>query len=112
MATKSYQRLLLSASVMLVTATGATLAHAQAVNTFPTPTADSDPLIITAGPDGALWYTEFAASKIGRMLPTGVITTEFPTLTAAAGPIGIADRSRRQPLVRRIWRQQDRPHHA
>ena len=89
MATNGYQRLLLSASVVLVTGIGATLAHAQAVNTFPTPTAASRPFGITAGPDGALWYTELNANKIGRILPTGVTGIEFPIPTAAAQPTGI-----------------------
>jgi streptogramin lyase len=32
---------------------------------------------ITTGPDGALWFTEQNASKIGRITTAGVIT-EFP----------------------------------
>jgi virginiamycin B lyase len=29
---------------------------------------------ITAGPDGALWFTEFTVSKIGRITTAGVVT--------------------------------------
>ena len=87
MATNSYQRLLLAASfVLALAAAAATPALAQAINEHPTPTGSSFPIGITWGPDGALWYTEQNVNKIGRILPTGVTTTEFPTLT---GPSGI-----------------------
>jgi virginiamycin B lyase len=33
---------------------------------FSIPTARSNPIGITSGPDGALWFTEFFANKIGR----------------------------------------------
>jgi streptogramin lyase len=36
---------------------------------------------IVLGPDGALWFTEELANKIGRMTPGGVVT-EYPGLTA------------------------------
>jgi hypothetical protein len=52
------------------------------------PTADSEPTGIAKGPDGALWFTEFAADNIGRMVTTGVIT-EYPVPTMASGPNGI-----------------------
>jgi virginiamycin B lyase len=32
---------------------------------FPTPTIDSFPLGITAGPDGNLWFAEGGANQIG-----------------------------------------------
>jgi hypothetical protein len=35
------------------------------------------PLLITAGPDGNLWFAEYIGNKIGRITPAGVIT-EFP----------------------------------
>jgi virginiamycin B lyase len=41
------------------------------LNGFPSPTS------ITAGPDGALWFTEYLGNKIGRITTTGVIT-EYP----------------------------------
>ena len=42
---------------------------------------------ITAGPDGALWFTEFGGSKIGRITTSGVIT-EYP-LPANSSPFRI-----------------------
>src|SRR5258706_4936915 len=29
---------------------------------------------ITRGPDGNLWFTEYAANRIGRITPNGVVT--------------------------------------
>ena len=112
MATNRCQRLLLSVSVLLATGTGATLAHAQAVNTFPTPTASSQPFGITAGPDGALWYSESSANKIGRILPTGVTNTEFPIPTAGGGPAGITTGPDGNLWFAEFNTSQDRPHHA
>ena len=66
--------------------------------------------VIAAGPDGNLWFTEHGKNKIGRITPAGVFT-EFPIPTAGASPEGITAGRRRQPLVRREQRQQDRPHH-
>jgi virginiamycin B lyase len=44
---------------------------------------------ITAGPDGAVWYTEFKASKIGRITPAGTVT-EYPVPPSSYyGPTGI-----------------------
>jgi streptogramin lyase len=51
-------------------------------------TANAQPYGITAGPDGNLWFTEFAADQIGRITPTGAIT-EFSIPTANAEPQGI-----------------------
>src|SRR5690349_17248812 len=47
----------------------------------------SQPILITSGPDGNLWFTEQGVNKIGRITPAGVIT-EFP-LAASSGPSGI-----------------------
>jgi streptogramin lyase/uncharacterized protein YkwD len=44
------------------------------ITEFTVPTADSRPRSITAGPDGNLWFTEFAANTIARITPSGVIT--------------------------------------
>ncbi len=53
-------------------------------------TASSDPNGVARGSDGSIWFTEQAASKIGRLNPaTGAITGEFPTDTPNAGPSGI-----------------------
>jgi hypothetical protein len=62
-------------------------AGAQTVSEFPI-TANSNPVGITAGPDGALWFTEQGTNKIGRITTAGMIT-EFSTLTANSGPFGI-----------------------
>ena len=60
---------------------------------FPIPTAKSDPRGLTSGPDGAIWFTESLASRIGRLDPTGVFT-EFSIPAADSQPnsqpIGIA----------------------
>ena len=53
------------------------------VQMFPTPTregnpigigGDANPFSITKGPDGAMWFTESAADRIGRIDPQGSIT--------------------------------------
>jgi virginiamycin B lyase len=58
------------------------------VTEYPTPTAGSLPLGITAGPDGALWFTESERSKIGRITTAGTIS-EFPTPTQPSFPNSI-----------------------
>jgi streptogramin lyase len=56
---------------------------AQTITTeFPVPTAASYPAHITAGPDGALWFTEWSGNQIGR-ITTGAGTT----LTSASPPM-------------------------
>jgi streptogramin lyase len=56
---------------------------------FPVPADGSAPIAITDGPDGALWFTEGDANKIGRITTSGAIT-EFSTsgtpYAIAAGP--------------------------
>jgi hypothetical protein len=53
------------------------------------PTASSGPFGIAAGPDGALWFTEQNADKIGRVT-TGVMFNEFALPTVPSQPRGIA----------------------
>jgi virginiamycin B lyase len=60
-------------------------ALAQAITEFPVPTANSEPAGITMGPDGALWFIERSANKIGRITTAGVVTNEFPIPTANSG---------------------------
>jgi virginiamycin B lyase len=55
---------------------------------YPIPTANSSPVGITAGPDGALWFTETNGQKIGRITTSGVIT-EYAVPTASANPQSI-----------------------
>ena len=45
-------------------------------------TAGSEPLGITAGPEGNLWFTELQGGRIARITPTGTVT-EFPGLDHA-----------------------------
>jgi streptogramin lyase len=53
--------------------------------------ADSAPSGVTSATDGAIWFAEEGASKIGRVNPTtGAVINEYPTLTANAGPTGMA----------------------
>jgi virginiamycin B lyase len=74
---------------------GETAGHAAAPNIteFAIPTGSSGPTFITLGPDGAVWFAEQDARKIGRITPAGVIS-EFPLPTGtgaraiAAGPDG------------------------
>ena len=51
-------------------------AAAQTITEFPLP-ARTWARNIVAGPDGALWFTEPARNKIGRITTTGAVT-EFP----------------------------------
>jgi streptogramin lyase len=59
---------------------------------FSVPTPNSVPDIITAGPDGNVWFTEYNGGNIGRITPSGVVT-EFPVSNPppraiVAGPDG------------------------
>jgi streptogramin lyase len=36
---------------------------------FPIPTRDCAPLGLAAGPDGNLWFTDYAQWRIGRLTP-------------------------------------------
>src|SRR5262249_51228760 len=53
------------------------------------PVTGSTPTGIASGSDGALWFTEAGANKIGRITTTGVIA-EFVIPTAGSNPQGIA----------------------
>jgi virginiamycin B lyase len=52
---------------------------------FSVPTPGSKPLGIAAGPDCAVWFTESAGNKIGRLTASGNLT-EFTVPTASSGP--------------------------
>jgi len=52
---------------------------------FEIPTPDSGPRALAAGPDGNVWFSEFKASKIGRITPAGAIT-EFDLPRPNSGP--------------------------
>jgi streptogramin lyase len=57
------------------------------VTQFPIPTAGSQPLGITRGPDGNLWFAEIHA--IGRITPGGQITEFRQGLSPASEPVEI-----------------------
>jgi virginiamycin B lyase len=59
---------------------------AGAITEYPVPTPDSQPGSITVGPDGALWFTEHADNRIGRITLAGAIT-EYLVPTAASAPM-------------------------
>ncbi len=70
----------------------ATLAQAQfppAITEFPIPTPGAAPFGVAAGPDGAVWFTEFNANQIGRVAP-GNIIAEYPIPSTSSFPNGIA----------------------
>jgi virginiamycin B lyase len=52
-----------------------------------TPTAAANPMTIVLGPDGALWFTENSAGKLGRVTTAGFVS-EFPLGTGVA-PAGL-----------------------
>ena len=54
---------------------------------YPVPSANSFPCGITAGPDGALWFTESGTNQIGRITTSG-LTNEYPILTTPSYPYG------------------------
>lgn len=58
------------------------------VTEFAIPTAASDSYNIAAGPDGALWFTEEAGNKIGRITTSGTIT-ETPLTSGFDNPEAI-----------------------
>jgi virginiamycin B lyase len=54
------------------------------VQTFPVPSPVADLQHIVAGPDGALWFTEKGANKVGSITTAGQIT-EYPIPNNASG---------------------------
>jgi virginiamycin B lyase len=61
-------------------------AVAQTFNIFPISNIQDAPYLITAGPDGNLWFTE-SSCTIGRITTAGVIT-EFTIRPNSSGPCG------------------------
>src|SRR5215212_6400454 len=61
---------------------------AQAITEFTVPTPNSSPNGIVSGPDGALWFTELNANRIGRVTTAGAFT-EFPLPTPNSAPFWI-----------------------
>src|SRR5438309_3663358 len=60
------------------------------IDEFPVTAAAADPLAITAGPDGNLWFADgnTTVGRIGRVSLTGTVST-FPVPTAAGLPMDI-----------------------
>ncbi len=57
------------------------------------PTPNARPHDPALAPDGALWFTEQGANKLGRLDPATGKITEFPLKTSHSGPHGlVADR--------------------
>jgi virginiamycin B lyase len=75
--------------VLFSTAAVALLAapHRNRVTRFATPSKNSQPGMIVAGPDGALWFAEMGSAAIGRITTDGTIT-EF-RIPAGGVPTGI-----------------------
>ncbi|MDB5073223.1 MAG: hypothetical protein JWM87_4334 [Candidatus Eremiobacteraeota bacterium] len=61
---------------------------APTINEFPTVTASSNPIGITAGKDGALWFTESGLDKIGRASVNGSVS-EYTSPVTGLGLKGI-----------------------
>ena len=81
--------LTLVAAAFASPAAGSLEGYLAPVSEFPVPSAMSGPVAIVPGPDGALWFTELTANKIGRITTAGVVT-EYPIATANSQPDGIA----------------------
>jgi streptogramin lyase len=88
LATTGPRNLALGLAILQAVSAGCRPAAAQSFTEFSIPTAKSGPFGITAGPDGALWFAENNANKIGRITVAGVVT-EFPIPTANSAPSGI-----------------------
>lgn len=64
------------------------LATSVPITEYRIPTTGGTPYGITAGPDGALWFTEQYGNKIGRITTSGTITEySLPTLFGQPGSI-------------------------
>src|ERR1700735_5060073 len=63
-------------------------ATTQTITEFPIPSANSAPSFISAGADGALWFTEQGTTKIGRIAVGGSIS-EFQDTGFSGGLFGI-----------------------
>jgi len=76
-------------AALLLGASGIVSAQTVTITEYPVPTVNSFPGGITAGPDGALWFTESETNKIGRITRAGVVT-EYTVPTASTYPGEIA----------------------
>jgi virginiamycin B lyase len=62
---------------------------AEPITEFTIPTGNSGPQGITVGADGALWFTENSANKLGRITTTGTITETATIPTVGSQPYDI-----------------------
>ncbi len=69
-------------------ATTATHTLSGTITEYTVPTASSAPEIITAGPDGNLWFADKTNNTINRISTTGAIV-EYLVSTTASFPLGI-----------------------
>jgi poly(3-hydroxybutyrate) depolymerase len=60
----------------------------RSIRVYRLPTVGAEPFDVAIGSDGSVWFTEFAANKIGRISPAGVMT-QFTVPTAKSGPYQI-----------------------
>jgi streptogramin lyase len=70
------------------------LSASPAIQEFLVPTPTGEPLGITLGPDGSLWFTQSGpinSPRIDRISPAGVVTGFATNLTASRQPVEIAD---------------------
>ena len=80
----------LVAAVLVMHASGA-FADVGDISTFTDPAGNvSQPECITTGPDGALWFTNFANGRIGRITTAGAITTFTDPADTVDHPFDIA----------------------
>ena len=63
---------------------------AVSIHEFSVPTPKARPHDPAVAPDGALWVTEQAANKLGRLDPATGRFTEFPLAVQDSGPHGLA----------------------
>ncbi|MEI7779084.1 MAG: fibronectin type III domain-containing protein [Actinomycetes bacterium] len=72
-------------------AKAATVTPVGKVSEFLTPTANSGPTMVAAGPDGSMWVTEGddAVSRIARVSPSGTIAEFSAGITPGSGPSAI-----------------------
>jgi streptogramin lyase len=59
------------------------------ITEYPVPTANAIPHDIALGPDGAMWFTESAGNRVGRITMNGTVT-EFVMPKPSRQPDGIA----------------------
>jgi hypothetical protein len=64
-------------------------AHRVTIREHAIPTHGAGPYILCEGPDGAIWFCQSTASRIGRLDPASGAITEFPLPHPDASPIGI-----------------------